>query len=229
MATQSPIRRRRKRQWRQRRRPQVSYQKRLRRQRRQRRGPASSPVWWVHRRLEVAALETGLLDAYPGFKKWRVGKALLYGGTVDLDTLNRTRRIVIVFPGHPGKVRPIVMADGPKRSRHRFIWSRPTSLCLWYAGDHKSLRWSAEDRLVGLVDLARLHLIKEAWWRATNTWPGLEIHRPPTGDEQRPRRSFSTATTKRLGRQRCWCGSDRYENCHQSIPAEDELRLLGLA
>jgi hypothetical protein len=231
MASRRPAKGRRKRRWRQRHKPQVSYQKRLRRQRReQARGPTtSSPVWWKHRRLEVASLENGLPDAYPGFKKWRVGGALLYGGEVELDTLKRTRRIVIIFPGHPTKVRPIVMADGPKRSRHRFTWSRPTSLCLWYSGDHKSLRWTPDDRLVGLVDLARLHLIKEAWWRTTGAWPGLEYHRPPTGNEQRSRRPFSRARTKRLDRQACWCGAERYDRCHKTIPVEEELRLLNLA
>lgn len=227
MASRAPTRSRRKRRWRERHRPQVSYHKRLRRQRRQSRGPASA-VWWTHRRLEVAALESGLLEAYPGFRKWRVGSALLYGGEVELDTLNRTRRIVIVFPGHPGKARPIVMADGPRRSRHRFTWSRPTSLCLWYSGDHKSLRWTPDDRIVGLIDLARLHLIKEAWWRATGTWPGLEYHRSPTGDEQRSGRSFTQSVRKQLSRQRCWCGTDPYELCHKTLPLEEELKLLGL-
>jgi hypothetical protein len=55
-----------------------------------------------------------------------------------------------------------VGADGPTRSRHRFYWSRPSSLCLWFASDHEGRRWTLKDGLVALSDLARLHLIKEA-------------------------------------------------------------------
>ena len=53
-------------------------------------------------------------------------------------------------------------ADGPTRSRHRFYWSRPSSLCLWFASDHEGRRWTLKDGLVALIDLARLRLIKEA-------------------------------------------------------------------
>lgn len=204
MATRSPARGRRKRRWR-------------------------PTHWWRQSRLELGALESGLRNAYPNFVKWRVGKALLYGGEVSLDTLGRVRRVVVILPNHPGRTRPIVMADGPRRSRHRFYWSLPSSLCLWYSRDHQSLRWTLKEGLVGLIDLARLHLIKEAWWRETDQWPGLEYHHePPAGDERHPSRRSASGDLLRLRRQPCWCGAGRYDTCHGTIPEEDELELLGL-
>lgn len=228
MATRSPGRRRRKRLWRARHRPRTRHEQLARRARR-RRARTPRTYWWHHLRLELAGLEKGLREAYPNFVKWRVGQALLYGGEVWLDTFDRPRRVVIILPNHPGRTRPIVMADGPRRSRHRFYWSRPSSLCLWYASDHRTLRWTPRDGLVSLIDLARLHLIKEAWWRETDNWPGLEYHHePPTGDERRPKQQSSTAERLRLRRQRCWCGAASYDRCHGAIPEKDELDLLRL-
>ncbi len=227
MATRTPARGRRKRRWRARRRPRTRREQAFRRSRRRRVRPRQI-YWWRHSRIEVGALEKGLLNAYPNFTKWRVGKALLYGGEVRLDTLGRLRRVVIILPDSPGRTRPIVMADGPRRSRHRFYWSRPSSLCLWYSRDHKSLRWTPKEGIVGLIDLARLHLIKESWWRETNQWPGLEYHQePPSGDERRPSRRSTSSESLRLRRQQCWCGDGRYDSCHGAIPERDELKLLG--
>jgi hypothetical protein len=193
--------------------------------------------WWQQFPLEQAALERGLDEAYPGFERGRIGRALVYRGTVQLDTLETERTLVLIFPERPSRTRPIVMADGPTRSRHRFYWSRPSSLCLWFARDHEGLRWTVKDGLVALIDLARLHLIKEAWWRATGEWPGWEKHRePPAGDERRPRPPRPAARRKsespkwiRYDRRRCWCGAARYVKCHGAIPPEDELDSLGLA
>lgn len=194
--------------------------------------------WWEQFPLERVALEDGLDEAYPGFERVRIGRALAYRGGVHLDTLDIERKLVFVFPGRPSRTRPIVMADGPTRSRHRFYWSRPSALCLWYSRDHAGLRWTVKDGLVGLIDLSRLHLIKEAWWRATGEWPGWEKHRePPAGDERRPKppraqgdfRKPHTAKWIRYDRRRCWCGSARYVKCHGAIPAEQELEILGLA
>jgi hypothetical protein len=126
-------------------------------------------------------------------------------------------------------VRPIVMADGPRESRHRFGWSRPTSLCLWFARDRPELRWNPKDGLIGLIDLARLHLIKEAWWRATGSWPGLEHHPFPGSNEKRQVSSRSSERRRKLLiRERCWCGSGRYSGCHEAISQGEELSALRL-
>lgn len=174
------------------------------------------------------------MDAYPGFTFARIGKAVICRGEVELDTLHKTRRLVIILPGRPSRVRPIVMADGPRRSRHRFYWSRPSSLCLYYAPDHEGLRWKLQDGLVTLIDLSRVHLIKEAWWRVTGEWEGYEVHRaPPGGTEQKPRTPKAAndrVPTERLRqvRIRCWCGMSRYEKCHGAISRDAELEVLGL-
>jgi hypothetical protein len=158
-----------------------------------------------------------------------VGRALVLRGEVNVPTLRKRRRVAISFPGPPSRERAVVMVSGPTRSRHRFPQFRPTSLCLYYGPDPKSMRWDVNDGLVGLVDLIRQHLFDEEWWRATGQWPGPEVHLDPlpakagvTPRAQRP------AARLRRQRQRCWCGSARYGKCHGAIPLEDELKLLGI-
>jgi hypothetical protein len=190
-------------------------------------------LWWDQHPLDLETLFYGLA-AYPDFTMEKIGRALVCRVEVDLDTLQKTRRLVVIFPGHPSRGRPIIMADGPTRSRHRWYWSRPSSLCLYYAPDHEGLRWKLKDGLVTLIDLSRVHLIKEAWWRVTGEWEGYEVHRrPPTGSEQKPRRpkeptSRLSAEKLRRARVRCWCGTRRYVKCHGAIPPERELEILGL-
>jgi hypothetical protein len=176
----------------------------------------------------------GMDEAYPDHEVVRIGRALLIRLEVELDTLRKTRKLVVICPGRPSHVRPIVMADGPTRSRHRFYWARPSSLCIYYAPDHEGLRWTLNDGLATLVDLARVHLIKEAWWRVSGEWDGYEVHRrSPAGTEQKPRppkQDDGRLSTEKLrqARVRCWCGTRRYVKCHGAIPAERELAILGL-
>ncbi len=52
---------------------------------------------------------------------------------------------------------------------------------MWYPKDPPELRWLPEHRLVGLIEVARRHLFREAWWRQTGgeeggEWLGPEIH-----------------------------------------------------
>jgi hypothetical protein len=186
-----------------------------------RRGPRER-LWWDERRLEFGTLEHGLPPEYQHFERVQIGRALVYRGEVDLDPIGTRRRLTVIFPGPPSTTRPIVMASGPTRSRHRFRTYRPTSLCIWYASDHRDLQWRLEDGLTGLIDLARRHLVHEAWWRETGRWEGPEVHREATS-------SSTTLARKRLHRARCWCGSKQaYRVCHGAIPAELELQLLGL-
>jgi hypothetical protein len=191
--------------------------------------------WWEQAPLELHALMKRMDDAYPKHEVVRVGRALLIRLEVELDTLHKRRRLVVICPGRPSRVRPIVMADGPTRSRHRFYWARPSSLCVYYAPDHEGLRWTLKDGLVTLVDLSRVHLIKEAWWRVTGEWEGYEVHtRSPAGTEQKPRppkQDDGRLSTEKLrrARVRCWCGTRRYVKCHGAIPADKELEVLGFA
>jgi hypothetical protein len=190
-------------------------------------------LWWQQYPLELEALMRGMANAYPGFTVAQIGRALVCQGEVDLETLQKSRKLVVIFPGRPSCSRPIVMADGPTRSRHRFTWARPTSLCLYFAPDHDGLRWTLKDGLVALIDLSRVHLIKEAWWRVTGEWDGYEVHRrPPAGTEQKPRAKEHVGPLPienlRRARARCWCGTRRYVKCHGAIPPHQEREVLGI-
>jgi hypothetical protein len=190
------------------------------------RGRHSLRPWWQTHHLEFVTLESnGLPEEYEGFERVRIGRALVYRGEVELDPLDVRRRLAVIFPGPPSRVSPIVMASGPRRSRHRFTRTfRPTSLCIWYAPDHPELRWHLQDGLALLIDLARVHLIREAWWRETRHWDGPEVHRDPN-----PNLSVSRTARLRHERRKCWCGTGhRYTGCHGAMSNDDELVLLGL-
>jgi hypothetical protein len=126
--------------------------------------------------------------------------------------------------------RRTVRRGAPTRTRHRFYWARPSSLCLWFAGDRPSMRWTLRDGLPSLIDLSRVHLVKESWWRVTSDWSGCEKRRePPRGDEQRPRNPKPRPIDAlRISRRRCWCGRGRYRGCQGGIDAKLELDQLGL-
>lgn len=168
-------------------------------------------------------LEARFPEEYGGFTRQVVGRALVYTGEVDIPDVGR-RRLAIIFSGRPRTRPPIVMADGPRCSHHRYRWARPTSLCIWHPADPPPGKWTLEEGLVGLVDRARVHLVKEAWWRVNDRWDSPEVHREPRGNENRP----SARVAKIVRRQRCWCDSTRYRSCHGSGSVEDELEVLGL-
>jgi hypothetical protein len=125
------------------------------------------------------------------------------------------------------------MADGPERSRHRFHRYRISDLCLYFSGDPDALRWTLKHHLTGLLDLTRLHLLKEAWWRVTNDWPSPEVHhdleelRGPRGKGDH---GGLRGRSRRLrhSRRRCWCASRRYARCHGALDAAHERQILGL-
>jgi hypothetical protein len=162
------------------------------------------------------------------FRRREIGHAVVYTGEVDIGDAGK-RLLALVFPGRPSRVPPIVMADGSRKSRHRYRWARPTSLCIWYPRDPPPERWTIQEGLHGLIDRARVHLLKEAWWRAHGHWPSPEVHREPRGTEHRVGRS-DRRRLQRASRQHCWCGRTRYLACHGAIDdPHDELRQLGLA
>jgi hypothetical protein len=171
--------------------------------------------------LERLVLEGHLPAEYGNFTRRIVGRALLYTGEVEVPEVG-ARTLTIILHDRPSRVSPIVMADGPRTLRHRYRWSRPTSLCLWHPRDGAGLRWTLEDRLVGLIDVARVHLFREAWLRVHGRWPAPEVHLPPRSSER------SRSRRLRDQRVRCWCGRRRYSRCHGAIDAADELRALGL-
>lgn len=73
-----------------------------------------------------------------------------------------------------------VYADGPTESPHRYApypkdrRQRP-SLCIWDPGDPADQQWVPNDGLLSLIEMARIHLYKEAYWRETGEWLGEEV------------------------------------------------------
>jgi hypothetical protein len=131
-------------------------------------------------------MEAGLRTLYPEINISRSKKRLTYELDVEIETYE-TRRIRIVFKA--GEPAPFVnvFADGPTESPHRYGNDR---LCMWHPDDPPELRWLPEHRIVGLIEMARRHLFREAWWRQTGgedggEWLGPEIH-PGEQDEDGP-------------------------------------------
>ena len=235
MAGGAPRNRRRSRSWRQRKgitlRRAARLARRRARMRLARRRVRAMP-WWQKWPLEFHALFAGLPPEYEHFEVRVVGRALVCNGTVEIDDVG-TRLVTAIFPGRPSRVRPVVMADGPERSRHRFHRYRVSDLCLYFSRDPVSLRWTLKQRMTGLLDITRLHLLKEAWWRVTNDWPSAEVHRDP--DERRSsigKRDGGEARgrSRRLRHERrmCWCGRPRYTRCHGALDTTRERGVLGL-
>jgi hypothetical protein len=73
-----------------------------------------------------------------------------------------------------------VYADGPTDSPHRYSPHprdplRRPSLCIWYPDDPPEQRWVPTDGLLTLIEMTRIHLFKEAYWRETGEWLGEEV------------------------------------------------------
>ena len=68
--------------------------------------------WWARWPLEWAAVEQDVETVYPGFIRYRVGRALIYHGVVDLDVIPKQRRLTIVFPDRPRHRSPVVWSTG---------------------------------------------------------------------------------------------------------------------
>lgn len=201
--------------------------------RRKRRAKVPEPVLskgWQGHRHAFAALEASLPDDGLGFTRHVVGNAVVYNNEVQIFGV--TRRIAIIFRSAKDLLSPIVMTTGPKKSPHRYRWSRPTSLCMWHPSENPSRKWSFSTGLLGLLGIVKEHLSEEAMFRAEGRW-FTDEHRfaPRAIDSERVSRS-ADGEVRRPPKERrhgCWCGSDRkYKKCHGAIDEERELRLLGL-
>src|SRR4051794_18750929 len=69
--------------------------------------------WWQKWPLELLALEKEIPAEYACFERGVIGDALVYRCSVHLDTIGIERRLVIIFPGPPSRIAPIVMDSGP--------------------------------------------------------------------------------------------------------------------
>src|SRR4051794_33296539 len=123
----------------------------------------------VRRRLRF---EHSARTAYPGLRSSSTGRGLnasvTYTVTVDVPEYE-PRRLTISISNSFKPILNGVVADGPTDSPHRYPGEQ---LCMWYPSDPADRRWVAEDGLRTLIEHARIHLFKEAWWRETREWLG---------------------------------------------------------
>lgn len=115
-------------------------------------------------------MEAGIRSRYPEIQISKSAKSLIYKLDLDLEVYE-PRRITIVFKANEPASFVEVFADGPTESSHRYGKNK---LCMWYPADPPELRWLPEHRLVGLIEMARLHLFREEYWRRTGGWDGGE-------------------------------------------------------
>ena len=77
---------------------------------------------------------------------------------------------------------PLVFADGPEESPHRYYVSGRgcIQLCMWFPQDPREAQWRYADGLLALLGHARTHLIREGYYRqdlakyGTEKWLGPE-------------------------------------------------------
>lgn len=136
-------------------------------------------------------MEAGIRSRYPSIEISRSAKRLTYELELDLEVYE-PRRIRIVFKADEPTSCVEVFADGPTESPHRY---GERKLCMWYPADPPELRWLPEHRLVGLIEMARLHLFREEYWRRTGGWDGGEW----LGPEIHPGEEESEETTNEAG------------------------------
>lgn len=185
-------------------------------------------LWWHVAPWEWTSLRHSLTPDYHDLRYHRAGKAIVITGEVDIPTLNKTRRIVMIFKGLPSREPVVVMADGPRASRHRYRWARPTSLCIWFPSDPPAQRWTSNKGLGMLIDLIRMHLLRETWWRTTKRWDAPEVHDEPTGTERQLQRRITRLKRRTRKEHECWCSRRPYSTCHGAMSEADELDCLGL-
>jgi hypothetical protein len=100
-----------------------------------------------------------------------------FSATVPVEGYE-SRRVTVLFRGRSPST-PVVIADGPDDSPHRYVKGADRrQLCLWYPGDPAEQRWLPTDGLLALFGIATMHLFKEAWWRETGEWVGEEYPHP---------------------------------------------------
>lgn len=128
--------------------------------------------WWREDVGAVLRMQASLKARHHGIEKRRSRGSLTY--VLDLEVpCYETRRVTIVFGARHTAAGARVFADGPARSRHRYD---DGSLCMWHPDDPPELKWVPDRGLADLIEMARRHLFREAYWRETGIWLGPEVH-----------------------------------------------------
>lgn len=154
--------------------------------------PPRSPSWEQIFALRLR-FERGAKAAYPGLYVSTVGhrKYARVRYTLTVPVADYEPRLVEMHfrrtSARPALTR--IYADGPAESLHRYEPDprdpeRRHPLCIWYPHDPPERRWTADDGLLSLIEMSRVHLFKEAYWRDTGEWLGDEVmHRAPALDQ----------------------------------------------
>jgi hypothetical protein len=153
---------------------------------------AQPSAWEVRWQLEaesmrrdstIAQLTTRVMRRMPDVIAYAERHGLylwdLLAYSANAESADGRLRLVAVFPGHPYTTHPDALClDGPRLSKHRNppfddgVFGKSAELCLYYRKDPVERRWRPENGLLGLFDIARLHIANEHEWRRTRKWPG---------------------------------------------------------
>jgi hypothetical protein len=151
--------------------------------------PPRRPSWEQNHALRLR-FERAAYSAYPALRRSTTGHRkyarVIYRVLVPVCDYE-PRTIELHFrPTTPEPALTRVYADGPAESPHRYAPHykdplRRPSLCIWYPDDPPDLRWVPSDQLVTLIEMTRVHLFKEAFYRETGEWLGEEVahNQPP--------------------------------------------------
>jgi hypothetical protein len=152
--------------------------------------PPRRPSWEQNFPLRMR-FERAAQSAYPDLRRSSTGRRryarVVYKVVVPVSHYE-PRTVELQFhraPSQPMLAR--VYADGPLESPHRYAPHpkdplRRPSLCIWFPDDPPELRWVPGDGLLALVEMTRVHLFKEAYYRETGEWLGDEV-----SHDRRPR------------------------------------------
>ncbi len=143
-------------------------------------GRRKSGPWYGEERERVL-FERNALSQFPILRREQKqldgrGPGCSYFVEIDVSFYEK-RRVEIFFGQYGNGEIPVILADGPTDSPHRFGDFGRRRLCVWYQDDPPESRWTHEDGLLHLLGLIRAHLFREAWWRETGRgeWLGPQV------------------------------------------------------
>jgi hypothetical protein len=113
-------------------------------------------------------------------KGWRA--EVIYTLKVSVPEYDERRKITIRLANLADPALIDITVDGPTDSPHR---RGEKGLCLWRYDAPSENQWTPDEGLLALIQYARLHLFREAYWRETGghnggIWAGEEaLHDGP--------------------------------------------------
>jgi len=101
---------------------------------------------------------------------------IIYTAAVTIPGFERRKIVIRLLNSIEPRLIGIT-ADGPTESPHRY--EPGGDLCMWRPDAADDGRWTSDEGLWALIQYARVHLFREAYWRATGAveagvWAGDE-------------------------------------------------------